>query len=149
MLKNIINDFSGENYFLSNFSESKITYEGIEYPTVEHAFQAAKSLDKEERRYVASAEHPGIAKRIGRRIKLRPDWEDVKEQVMLDCVRAKFQIPELKEKLINTAPCELIEGNTWHDNCWGDCQCETCQEIEGKNLLGKILMKVRDELCQK
>jgi ribA/ribD-fused uncharacterized protein len=145
-MKNIINSFDGEFAFLSNFYESKIVHADMTFPTVEHAFQAAKSLSEEEQAAISIAKTPNIAKRLGRKVILRPDWEQVKEKIMYECVKEKFKDPTLKQKLIDTYPAELIEGNTWHDNCWGDCSCEKCKNIEGKNLLGKILMKVRDEI---
>ena len=144
-MKKVINLFNGEYLFLSNFANSTVTYEGVEYPTVEHAFQAAKTLDKKERKKIAKAETPGKAKKMGRAVKLREDWERIKEQVMYECVKEKFKDPVLKKKLEETYPITLIEGNNWHDNCWGDCSCEKCKEKEGKNLLGNILMRVREE----
>lgn len=70
-------------------------------------------------------------------------------EVMLNCIRLKFrQHPKLKKKLLGTGDAVLIEGNTWHDNIWGDCSCPKCWNIEGKNLLGRILMQVREELTE-
>jgi ribA/ribD-fused uncharacterized protein len=143
-----ISVFDGEYAFLSNFYESKIIYKDITFPTVEHAFQAAKSLSEEEQAAISIAKTPGIAKRLGRKVLLRPDWEEIKEKVMYECVKEKFKEPVLREKLLNTYPAELIEGNTWHDNYWGDCSCEKCKNIKGKNSLGKILMKVRSEIAE-
>ncbi len=78
---------------------------------------------------------------------MRNDWEEIKINVMLECVRAKFyQNRDLAGKLVETDGLELIEGNRWHDNIWGNCSCSRCQHIEGKNLLGKILMRVREEV---
>lgn len=136
----MINSFDKEYYFLSNFYPSKITFEGIEYKTVEHAFQAAKTTDNFERYTIAMMPTPGRAKQMGRSISLRPDWEEVKEGVMETCLREKFAIPELREKLLATGDEELIEGNTWNDRFWGVCNGE------GKNKLGKLLMKIRKEL---
>ena len=140
--------FNGEYAFLSNFYESKIVYKGITFPTVEHAFQAAKSLSEEEQAAISIAKTPSIAKRLGRKVLLRPDWEEIKEKVMYECVKEKFKNPVLRIKLLNTYPAELIEGNVWHDNYWGNCSCEKCKNIEGKNNLGKILMKVRNEIIE-
>lgn len=142
----MINKFDGKYAFLSNFAESKISFEGITYPTVEHAFQAAKTLDEEERLYISSLATPGAAKKAGRKVCLRPDWEQVKYSVMEECVRKKFSIPELRDKLIATGDEELVEGTYWHDNIWGNCYCPKCSAIEGQNNLGKILMKVRKEI---
>lgn len=135
-----INKFDGQWRFLSNFSPSIIKYEGIEYPTIEHAFQAAKTLDVSLRQRIAEFKTPGESKRLGRQLKLRSDWEQVKDGIMLELVRLKFAIPELRDKLLLTGDAILIEGNTWNDTYWGVCNGK------GKNKLGKILFKVREEL---
>lgn len=105
-----------------------------------------KTLDIKQRKWIAEAPTPGEAKRRGRSVKLRPDWEEVKEEVMLEGLRLKFRIPEFREGLRATQSAILIEGTTWHDNEWGNCTCEKCKDIPGKNKLGKLLMKVRSEL---
>ena len=85
--------------------------------------------------------NPSEAKRLGRRVRLRSGWEQVKYDVMLDVVRAKFnQHPDLAQKLLATGDEELVEGNDWSDTYWGVCNGR------GKNMLGKILMRVRAEL---
>lgn len=142
----MIEKFEGKYDFLSNFYESEIEFEGIIYPTVEHAFQAAKTLDIKEREEIAKLPNPSLAKRAGRSVKLRMDWENIKDEVMLTCLRAKFAIPELRERLIHTGNEWLVEGNTWHDNYWGDCSCFKCANIKGKNTLGYLLCKVRKEI---
>lgn len=142
-----IKSFEGKYEFLSNFYPSPILVDGISYPTVEHAFQATKSLSKEERVEIAKALTPGQAKRLGRKVKLRDDWETVKDEVMKTFVRAKFETNrELRKRLLETGNEFLVEGNTWHDNYWGNCSCEKCKNIKGKNQLGKTLMQVREEL---
>jgi ribA/ribD-fused uncharacterized protein len=105
-----------------------------------------KSLNIDDRKQVANAPTPGIAKRLGRMLPLRSDWENVKEYIMCLGLKAKFANKELAEQLLDTGDAELIEGNVWHDNTWGDCQCERCSGIPGQNKLGKLLMKVREEL---
>ena len=141
----MIKKFDGEYAFLSNFALSPIVYEGIVYPTVEHAFQAAKTLDMTQRFEIANLETPGAAKRAGRQVKLREDWEEVKEQVMEDCLRAKFQDPGLREQILLTGDEFLIEGTTWHDQYWGICTCDKCGG-NGRNRLGYLLMKIREEI---
>lgn len=132
--------FRGEYDFLSNFYEAEITYDGITYKNSEAAFQAGKCLDYNERLKFAEL-NPSAAKRLGRRVALRPDWEDVKYGVMQAVVKAKFeQNEDLAEKLLATGDAHLEEGNTWNDRTWGVCRGV------GKNWLGVILMGVREEL---
>lgn len=143
----MIGVFDGEFAWLSNFYESPIAdEEGIVYPTVEHYFQAMKTLDSSERFNIAIQPTPGKAKRCGRKVNLRPDWEEVKEEIMFIALRKKFSNPILKAKLLATGNEYLEEGTTWHDNEWGVCRCERCQDILGKNKLGKLLMKLREEI---
>ena len=143
----MIGEFKGEFYFLSNFYECDVTYGGITYRNNEAAFQAQKTANK----FIRMKFHqlnPSDAKKLGRRVQLREDWEDIKEQIMYQICRAKFeQNQELRDKLIATGDVHLEEGNTWHDNEWGVCRCVNCQDVRGKNKLGKILMRVRSELC--
>lgn len=142
----MIKEFSGIHEFLSNFWHSPFTHDGITYPTNEHFFQAMKTLDPTERKWIASAETPGIAKRRGRTCNLRYDWESVKDEVMLTGLRLKFSQPQLRIMLLMTGDQELVEGNWWHDNTWGNCSCERCHVIHGQNRLGKLLMQVREEI---
>ena len=144
----MIDFFDGEHAFLSNFYNASCIFEEKLYPTVEHAFQAAKSLDQVERDWIAAAETPGKAKRMGRSITLRSDWEKIKFDVMKECLRSKFADPVLKQKLLATGDEELVEGNYWHDNTWGNCSCEKCKDIVGRNMLGNILMKLRTEFME-
>ena len=120
--------------------------DNVVYTTNEHFFQAMKSLNPKERQAIVLAPTPGKAKRLGRKVSLRKDWEDIKEEVMLTGLRHKFSNPELRKKLLATGNEELIEGTTWHDNYWGICDCKTCGG-QGKNRLGKLLMQVREELA--
>lgn len=136
-----VSSFSGKHRFLSNFYPSRICYENRVYPTVEHAFQAAKTLDYSMRDKICEAKTPGEAKKMGRQVKLRHDWELVKIFVMYQCVREKFLgSDELSEKLLATGDSFLIEGNTWNDTFWGVCSGT------GQNWLGRILMVVRETL---
>ena len=136
----MINSFRGEFSFLSNFYPVEITYHGICYPTVEHAFQAAKTSIVSESTWVLSADTPGQAKRRGRKVTLREDWGTVKLSVMEELLRLKFAIPSLLVALSTTEGRELVEGNTWNDTFWGVCRCV------GENHLGKLLMKIRSEI---
>jgi hypothetical protein len=138
-------DFEGERRFLSNFYESKIVIDGKEYRTVEHYFQAMKATNEEDHELVRNVLRANTAKSKGRQIKLRSDWDEVKDEIMEKGVRAKFeQNHELKRLLIQTAPDILEEGNTWHDTEWG----VDYYTRKGQNKLGKILMKLRDEFLE-
>lgn len=144
----VIDKFEGEYEFLSNFYPSRILYDKDENwyaPTVEHAFQAMKTRNMEEEIGILSAPTPGKAKRLGRICDLRPDWEEVKDDVMYRFLKEKFFNFELRYKLLATGDATLIEGTTWHDNYWGVCSCEKCGG-RGKNRLGELLMKLREEL---
>lgn len=142
----MITEFENKYAFLSNFYASPFTHDGITYPTVEHFFQAAKTLDIAEKKAIAAADTPSKAKRMGRAVKLRPDWEKVKVYYMELGLRLKFTDAELAQKLIDTGDEELIEGNWWHDQTWGSCHCSRCSRTGGRNLLGMLLMKLRKEL---
>ena len=143
----MITRFEGSNSFLSNFYTCPVEYEDRYYSSVEHAFQAAKTDNQLERERIQLTKTPGDAKRLGRQVALRKDWELVKVDVMRDLLRSKFQ-GGLVEKLLATYPKELVEGNLWHDNFWGVCYCEHCvlKDMPYKNWLGKLLMEVREEL---
>jgi ribA/ribD-fused uncharacterized protein len=137
-----ISVFRGEYEFLSNFYGCKVVFEGVCYHSAEHAYQAAKSTSPEVRAKVAAIDYPGDAKKLGRRIQLRPDWEDIKLEVMEEILFYKFAAPALRAKLLNTGNKELIEGNTWGDTFWGVCGGK------GQNHLGKLLMKIRERYTQ-
>jgi ribA/ribD-fused uncharacterized protein len=130
-----ITHFHGDYFFLSNFYPSQIEWEGELYPTVEHAFQAAKTFDLDERGAVQYATTAAGAKQIGRQVNLRADWELVKLDVMRELVRKKFRDPELRAKLVATGEAKLIEGNTWNDKTWG-CVMFRGEWI-GKNCWGR------------
>ena len=133
----MINHFDGEYGWLSNFYPHPVRYEGMQYPTVENAFQAAKTAKRDFFKTCT----PGQAKRRGRTVPLRADWEDIKLEVMHGLLVQKFWVKTpLAKKLLETGTQELVEGNTWGDTFWGIC------EGKGKNNLGKLLMKVRSSL---
>ncbi|MCH5187032.1 MAG: DUF1768 domain-containing protein [Oscillospiraceae bacterium] len=138
-----ISDFHEERYrFLSNFYETPICFNGLTYTNAEAAFQAQKVLDNEERMRFCSMS-AGKAKSWGRKVQLREDWEDVKLELMYGIVKAKFeQNPYIAGRLLETDGLMLIEGNTWGDTYWG----VNSKNGEGENHLGKILMRVREEL---
>lgn len=136
----VIDSFKGDNDFLSNFHPSPVEMSGIVYPTVEHAYQAAKTLDKDERQRIADLDTPGAAKKAGQQVALREDWEQIKVRVMASLVRKKFDNPDLAQQLLATGEAKLIEGNWWHDRFWGVC------DGQGHNYLGRILMDRRSKL---
>ena len=142
MNRSRIDSFRGDYFFLSNFYPAQVTIDGLTYQNNEAAFQAQKVLDLEAKK-AFTALAPKEAKRRGRQVPLRPDWEKVKNGIMEEIVRAKFlQNKDLREKLLATGDALLVEGNTWNDRYWGvDKRSRT-----GKNYLGQILMKVRSDL---
>lgn len=135
-----IDSFSGGYRFLSNFYPVKVKYEGVEYSSTEHAFQAAKTVNPSDRKKIRESGRPSDAKRLGRKVQLRTGWEAMKYDVMLDLLRQKFAKSPLREQLLETGDATLIEGNDWGDQTWGVCNGK------GKNMLGKLLMQVRSEL---
>jgi ribA/ribD-fused uncharacterized protein len=137
---NQIKFFDGPYRWLSNFWVSPLRFGPLVFPTAEHAYQAAKSLDPDVWKLISEFTSPGHAKRMGRQIKVRDDWEDIKLQVMTEITAEKYdQHPDLYEKLLATKGMELIEGNTWGDTFWGVCNGQ------GENHLGRILMAYRDQ----
>jgi ribA/ribD-fused uncharacterized protein len=135
----MISKFEGKYEFLSNFYPVIVSYESFPYASVEHAYQAAKSEDKKYRAKVFNAATAKEAKRLGKRAKLREDWEQVKVGIMRGLLRQKFNNPELRALLDATKGQELIEGNWWGDKFWGQSPVG-----EGENWLGKLLMEIRD-----
>jgi len=133
----MISSFSGKYRFLSNFHPSPIQVGTIMYPTVEHAYQAHKSRSHAERKRIAALPTPGAAKRAGRLLELRPDWEDVKVGIMAMLLEMKFKDPDLRQMLLDTGSELLIEGNNWGDYFWGRCHGR------GENMLGILLMQRR------
>lgn len=146
---NVIDSFKGPNIILSNFYENinyPFVFDGLTFISGEAAFQSAKTLDMEIRKRFCNL-HPKEAKILGHQVELRPDWEEIKDEIMYQVVKAKFTShPTLRRRLTNTYPKTLIEGNTWHDNHFGSCICQRCKNKNKKNILGKTLMSVREEM---
>ena len=137
--------FDGDYRFLSNFWKCDVEFEGDTYLSTESAYQAAKTLNKAEREMIKNTASPGAAKRMGRQVDLRDDWEEVKDSIMLEILRIKFSThKDLEDKLLETGDKILVEGNKWCDCYWGVCYCDKCNGI-GKNRLGDFLMRVRAE----
>jgi N-glycosidase YbiA len=127
----------------SNFAPYPVRLDGKLWPTSEHYFQAQKFQDAQHQESIRQAKSPTIAARMrrDRRKKLRPDWEAVKVGVMRNAVRAKFtQHDDLREILLSTDEATIVE-HTENDSYWGDGG-----DGSGKNMLGRILMEIREEL---
>lgn len=153
-----INSFKGRYFFLSNFYPCEINHKGITYPSVEHYYVALKVTTMQFidgiyytapdfRELIAMVKEPSDVKKIGKKVKIRSDWNEKKLSFMEWGIREKFKDLKLAEMLLDTGDLELIEGNNWHDVFWGKCSCPKCSG-SGENHLGKILMKIREELKQ-
>ncbi len=148
----MIKFFKDKHSFLSNFWMVPIEFEDKIYASVEHAYIAAKSLDEMYRNLIRKILRPGKAKRETKKLLkefggIREDWKTINLKLMYELVLQKFSnYDNLKKHLLDTGDEILEEGNYWHDNFYGNCYCPKCVDIEGKNHLGKILMKVREEL---
>lgn len=142
----MITSFRGKYSFLSNFYPCPVVLDEETYPTVEHAFQASKTRCKDARRVIREASTPSRAKRMGREVTLRDDWEFIKLEVMYRLVRQKFACSDMYSQLLETDSEVIVKCNQWHDNFWGNCICPKCTDTPGQNWLGKILMGVRDTI---
>lgn len=136
--------FNGSYKFLSNFYDPcSVHYDGLTYRNSEAAYQAQKCLHGEEKKLFTDLD-PYKAKKYGRKVEIVPDWDEKKAEVMREIIHAKFeQHPELVERLIATGEQELVEGNNWHDNFFGACECPECRDLPAENWLGLILMDER------
>lgn len=140
----MIDIFKMQYAFLSNTHPVDIELDGEIYPTLEHAFQASKTTNPEDRERIRMAKTPVSARSIGKKIVLRTGWDYSRVRVMETLLRVKFSNAELQEKLALTVGEELVEGNSSHDQYWGKCNCVN-HKGEGLNWLGRLLMKIRDE----
>ena len=134
-----IKSFQGEFRWLSNFTECEILFDGVVYPSTENAYQAAKTTDLDIRVQFQTCTS-GQAKRKGKSLIIRDDWEEVKVPIMYQLQLEKYKIPKFRKLLLSTGDCLIEEGNNWHDTFWGVCNGV------GQNQLGKILMKVRNDI---
>lgn len=134
-------EFKGKFAFLSNFFPATFTWNNIRWNHAEGAYQAAKSGSFTEQ--ILFSQMTAVeAKRAGKKVILRPDWERVKYDIMYEIVAAKFnQNPPLLKRLLATGHATLEEGNYWKDRIWGVCPAGSGK---GNNWLGKILMSIRD-----
>lgn len=138
----MINKFSGEYRFLSNFYPVSVVYDSTPYPSVEHAYQAAKTIDSTQRSKIRHASSPALAKKLGAQATLRDGWDKLRLPVMRYLLDQKFLQPVLRKKLLATGDEELIEGNDWGDTFWGKCNGK------GENHLGQILMEIRANITR-
>lgn len=142
-----IEGFDGPWRFLSNYHTAPLRVAGTIFASGEHAFNAAKTLVPDEAERVRAAPTPGEAKRIGRQVALRPDWDaTARFEAMRQVVDAKFADEPLRSKLADTGDALLVESNTWHDQTWGDCTCPKHRGTPGANHLGRMLMAKRAAL---
>lgn len=138
----VIDKFDDEFAFLSNFYPASVSMDGMTFQNSEAAYQAQKCLNAMDKFQFCNLS-PRDAKKLGRKVQLLPDWEDIKDDVMARILSLKFrQHLDLGNLLIATGDAELIEGNHWRDTYWGVC------DGVGKNRLGELLMQVRTELRQ-
>ena len=138
----MIIEFKGEYRWLSNFVEVEVEWEGRIYKSVEHAYQSAKSLDKEWKRFCRSDVSSGKVKRASKDIEIRDDWEVIKKSVMKNLLIKKFSDERFRSKLLATGNTYIIEGNTWGDTFWG----VDMKSGEGENILGLMIMEIRSSL---
>lgn len=139
-----ISSFSGKYRFLSNFWLVTVHLDGVPYPSVEHAYQAAKFAPESElRALIHGAVSPARAKEIAKRNqdKMLPDYHEHKLPVMEALLREKFAHAHLRQQLLDTGEFPLIEGNTWGDTFWGVCKGV------GQNHLGRLLMRIRADIA--
>ena len=147
--KKVIDEFRGKYDFLSNFYIRPLEYKGLTYHTAEAAFQAQKCATDDEKVKYTLVANPVLVKQLGKKEPGFPaNWNEICYDIMKDIIACKFADPELKKKLLATGNAELVEGNRWHDNRWGNCTCERCANKEGLNWLGKILMEIRSEFTK-
>lgn len=138
-----ITSFSGKYFFLSNFYPCQVEFESIIYPSSEHAYMAAKTVDVSVRKTILNIETPGKVKQFGKTIELRSNWNNLRLHFMDLIVKSKFSNSDLMEMLDETKGYELIEGNTWGDKFWGQSPLGV-----GRNELGKLLMSIRDDITR-
>lgn len=133
--------FYDDYRFLSNFHYCPVKVDSIVYPTSEHAYMALKTLDHKTREFIAKLRTPSEAKQFGKTLTLRSYWDDYRPVAMYRVLRAKFYLnSDLAKKLFDTGDKYLEETNNWNDVYWGVCKGV------GQNMLGKMLMCVRDEM---
>ena len=140
--------FRGRFAFLSNFFPCLVSYGGVVFKSVEHAYQYSKAVSPASNEALAVMTAPTAkqAKALGRWLVMRPDWELIRISVMEELLRSKFTNPELRKLLAATGSTPIISGGQHHETFWGVCLCPHCSDQLQHNHLGKLLMKIRGEL---
>jgi len=139
----MIKEFKYEYRWLSNFVPCNIELDGQMYKSVEHAYQSAKSEDDLNwKEFCVLETSSAEVKRQAKLIILRKDWDIVKENIMMDCLRQKFSQEPYKQLLLDTKNEQIQEGNWWGDDYWG----VSLKTGQGQNKLGKMIMKIRQEI---
>ena len=139
----MITEFQNEYRWLSNFAPVKIKLDGLEFPSVEHAYMSAKSEDAEWKKFCSNPNNKaGDVKRQSRNITLKDNWNEIKLDIMKECVNQKFSQAPYRTKLLETGTQHLQEGNRWNDKFWGVC----LKTNKGENTLGKLIMEIRATL---
>lgn len=137
--------FLGEQSFLSNMYSKDIKYKNFVYKSAEHLFQAAKCTKESDREKIRNSVSGKMAKIIGRFVDIKPNWDEKRVIAMENILRLKFRRKsKLNRLLCETGNVNLIHLNFWHDTFWGCCAC-TLHKRCGENMLGVLLMKIRDE----
>jgi ribA/ribD-fused uncharacterized protein len=140
-----VDRFHGRFFFLSNFFPVEVGLDDETYPSVEHAYQAAKTRDPYKRARIRVAATPHLAKKMGRGLTLRASWNDQRVEVMRGLLVEKFAYEDLAQLLVDTGKAHIEEGNTWGDAFWGVFY-PTAGEPFGDNRLGQLLMDMRAQI---
>ena len=140
----MINQFRGDFYFLSNMYECDIEFNKNKFKSIEHAYIYHKYDNIEIKKLALSDIDGKVLKIESKRFKKVKGWDDIKLKLMYELLKVKFNKTPFKEMLISTNDCNIVEGNSWNDTFWGVDITQTPNI--GENHLGRLIMKVRDEL---
>ena len=141
-LQGNVTHFRNTHAFLSNFHPCPVVLDGVTYPSVEHAYVAAKTTNPSERAHIATLATPAAAKKAGRSLRPRDNWSEIRVGIMRDLLQQKFAQEPFKALLLSTGKAAIVEGNDWHDIFWGRCNCPTHRGM-GENILGKLIEEIR------
>ena len=138
----MIKEFKDEYRWLSNFVPAKITLGKRTFASVEHAYQSEKSDDPDWKTYCTLETNPAVVKRQAKNVILRKNWDEMRDHIMIDCLIQKFSQEPYKQLLLDTKNEEIQEGNYWGDDYWG----VNLKTGKGQNKLGKIIMRIRNDI---